>query len=75
MNRTEDPEFEAWLLRHYDETADPRMERYWRLVSVLKEIEHDPAAAEAQRWLIEGLRRRVAQRPGSGHASTDELRL
>ena len=71
MNRTEDPGFEAWLLRHYDETADPRMERYWRLVSVLKEIDYDPTAAEAQRWLIEGLRRRVAQRPGSGHAPKD----
>jgi DNA-binding transcriptional MerR regulator len=71
MNRAGDPEFEAWLLRHYDETADPRMERYWRLVSVLKEIEHDPAAAEAQRWLVEGLRRRVGRRAGSHRDPTD----
>ncbi len=71
MSRTGDPEFEAWLLRHYDETADPRMERYWRLVSVLKEIEHDPAAAEAHRWLVEGLRRRVERRAGSHRDPTD----
>src|SRR3712207_2004793 len=62
MGTTADPDFEAWLLRHYDETADPRMERYWRLVSVLKKIEYDPSAAEANRWLVEGMRRRVAQR-------------
>ena len=62
MGRTGDPGFEAWLLRHYDETADPRMERYWRLVSVLKKIQYDPSAAEAHRWLLEGLRWRVARR-------------
>ena len=71
MGRTADPNFEAWLLRHYDETADPRMERYWRLVSVLKRIEYDPSAAEAQRWLVEGLRRRVAQRAGSHDDAAD----
>ncbi len=71
MNRTGDPDFEAWLLRHYDETADPRMERYWRLVSVLKKVEYDTSAAEAHRWLIEGLRRRVAHRAGSYHNSME----
>ena len=64
--RTADSDFEAWLLRHYDETADPRMERYWRLVSVLKKIEYDPSTAEANRWLVEGMRRRVARRNGEG---------
>jgi DNA-binding transcriptional MerR regulator len=71
MGRTVDPDFEAWLLRHYDETADPRMERYWRLVSVLKKIEYDPSAAEANRWLVEGMRRRVAQGAGSHDGSAD----
>ena len=64
MNRNADPDFEAWFLRHYDETSDPRMERYWHLVSVLKELDYDPALAEAHRWLVEGLRRRVENRTG-----------
>jgi DNA-binding transcriptional MerR regulator len=67
MNRTADPGFEAWLLRHYEETSDPRMERYWHLVSVLKEIEYDPSFARAHRWLVEGLRWRV-----EGHAKPTE---
>ena len=66
MNKTVDPEFEAWLLRHYDETSDPRMERYWHLVSILKEFEYDPSLAEAHRWLVEGLRWRVEQQTSSG---------
>lgn len=68
MNRTADPDFENWLLRHYDETADPRMERYWHLVAVLKEIEHDPSLARAHRWLVEGLRWRLKRRadPANG---------
>lgn len=67
MNRTGDPGFEGWLLRHYDETSDPRMERYWHLVSVLKKIEYDPSLAEAHRWLVEGLRWRV-EREEAGQA-------
>ena len=63
LNRTEDPDFEAWLLRHYDETSDPRMERYWHLVSTLKNIRYDPTLARAHRWLVEGLRWRVANVP------------
>jgi DNA-binding transcriptional MerR regulator len=59
LNKTGHPGFEAWLLRHYDETSDPRMEHYWHLVAILKKIEYDPAIAEAHLWLVEGLRRRV----------------
>ncbi len=59
MDRTGDTDFEGWLLRHYDETSDARMERYWHLVSVLKDIEYDPSVARAHRWLVEGLRWRV----------------
>lgn len=64
MNRAGDPDFEVWLLRHYDETSDPRMERYWHLVSVLKEIAYDPSLAKAHRWLVEGLRWRLEQHAG-----------
>ena len=59
MGRTGDPGFAAWLLAHCEQTADPRMERYWCLVSTLKETPFDPAIAEAYRWLVEGLRLRV----------------
>lgn len=68
MNRIADPDFEGWLLRHYEETSDSRMERYWHLVSVLKEIEYDPSLARAHRWLVEGLRWRVTQ----GRAGREE---
>lgn len=64
LNRIGDPDFEGWLLRHYDETSDPRMERYWHLVSTLKKIEYDPSVAEAHRWLVEGLRWRVGRHAG-----------
>lgn len=67
LDRTRDQGFEGWLLRHYDETSDPRMERYWHLVAVLKKIEYDPSVAEAHRWLVEGLRWRVEQHAGSPH--------
>lgn len=76
MNRAGDPDFEGWLLRHYDETSDPRMERYWHLVSVLKEIEYDPSFARAHRWLVEGMRWRVEQRArplGSWEDLSDSL--
>ena len=59
MNKVGDPDFEGWLLRHYDETSDPRMERYWHLVSILKAFEYDPTLARAHRWLVEGLRWRI----------------
>jgi DNA-binding transcriptional MerR regulator len=62
MNRTGDPGFEKWLLRHYDETSDPRMNRYWHLVATLKQLEYDPSLAEAHRWLVEGLRWRTEGR-------------
>ncbi len=59
MGRTGDPDFAGWLLSHYERTADGRMERYWCLISTLKQTPFDPAVAEAYRWLVEGLRLRV----------------
>ena len=59
MGRTVDQGFAAWLLSHYERTADPRMERYWCLISTLKETPFDPTLVEAYRWLVEGLRLRV----------------
>jgi DNA-binding transcriptional MerR regulator len=59
MGRGDDPRFDRWLLSHYEGTYDPRFERYWELISTLKRWEYDPGRAEAHRWLVEGLRRRV----------------
>lgn len=60
MGREDDPRFDEWMLAHYEQTYDARMERYWRLIATLKRWEYDPGRAEAHEWLIEGLRRRVA---------------
>ncbi len=58
--RGDDPGFAEWMLCHHERTYDPRMERYWQLLATLKRWEYDPTVAEAYRWLIEGLRWRVA---------------
>lgn len=59
MGRAADQDFARWMLVHHEQTYDPRMERYWRLISTLKRLEFDSTRAEAYGWLIEGLRRRV----------------
>lgn len=50
-----------WMLSHFERTCDPRMERYWELIAVLKRWDYDPTVAKGYRWLIEGLRWRVAE--------------
>lgn len=68
MGKREDPRhFAGWMLLHHERAYDPRMERYWELVATLKRWEYDPTVASAYRWLIEGLRWRVAagRRAGS----------
>lgn len=61
LGQSDDPSFARWMLSHHERTYDPRMERYWKLIATLKRWECDPTIAEAYRWLIEGLRRRVAE--------------
>lgn len=61
LGRQDDPHFAEWMLSHYEGTYDPRMERYWELMATLKRWEYDPTVAAAYRWLIEGLRRRIAK--------------
>jgi hypothetical protein len=60
MGKQDDPRFAEWMLSHYERTNDPRMERYWELMATLKQWQYDPTVAKAYRWLIEGLRWRVA---------------
>lgn len=59
MSERNDPRFVKWMLSHYEQTYDPRMERYWELIAALKRWEYDPSRAKAYRWLMEGLRCRV----------------
>ena len=64
IGRVGDPIFPAWLLSHYEATSEPRAERYWELIAILKGCERPEGPspqAEALRWLLEGLRRRVAR--------------
>lgn len=61
VGRQGDLYFARWMLSHYERTYDdPRMERYWELIATLKRWEYDPNIAKAYRWLVEGLRIRVA---------------
>lgn len=62
--RTGDPTFPAWLLSRYEATNEPRAERYWELIAILKGWERPEGPspqAEAYRWLLEGLRWRVTR--------------
>ncbi len=61
MNRNGDPNFAGWWLSHHEQTSDPRMERYWRLISTLKQTEYSSLRAEAYQWLVDGLRCRVSK--------------
>ena len=59
MGREGDEELAGWLLSHYEATVDPRPERYWQLIGVLKGWPEGPPHGEAYRWLMEGLRWRI----------------
>lgn len=59
MNRAGDAELAGWLLSHYEATVDPRPERYWRLIGILKGWPETPPHGEAYRWLMDGLRWRI----------------
>lgn len=66
MNRAADQDFARWMLAHHERTYDPRMERYWCLISTLKQLDFDSTRAEAYGWLIEGLRWRVVKGGAGG---------
>ena len=61
MNRAADAELAGWILSHYEATVDPRPERYWKLVGILKGWPENPPHAEAYRWLMQGLRWRIRE--------------
>jgi DNA-binding transcriptional MerR regulator len=59
-SRKSDSQFTRWLLEHF--TGDPRMNRYWELVSKLKGSAFQSAHSayrDATHWLLEALRARL----------------
>lgn len=60
MGRCDDPAFPVWWLAHLETTADPRMERYWTLVAVLRSWTSRSPTAQTHAWLIDGSRHYVA---------------
>ena len=59
------PEVAAAMLKQYDEGREPRAERFWELVAVLRGQDPSSVAiyAEAQHWIEDGLRLKLEQ-PG-----------
>jgi DNA-binding transcriptional MerR regulator len=64
MNRNNTKAFAAFLLEYYEQNSDPRIERYWQLVAVLKNWPGTSPQAEAVKWLLEGLRWKVRKLEG-----------
>lgn len=56
LGRTPDAEFAGWTLDYFEATSDPRFDRYWQLVAVLKGWTYEGVWARATDWLLEGLR-------------------
>jgi DNA-binding transcriptional MerR regulator len=54
-SREPDAEFARWLISHHD----PRINRYWELVSKLKGIPFQSAYGDAANWLLAALRARL----------------
>ena len=59
LKKTPDSEFAKWMLEYYEATSDPRFERYWQLVAVLKGWTYTGTHVQVTDWLLEGLRARV----------------
>lgn len=55
MGWPQDGELPGRLLDVFERNAEPRAERYWELIAILKDWQPPPIAA-AHRWLVEGLR-------------------
>src|SRR5262249_6848550 len=64
VGKEADEAFAVELLKRVEEGADPRARRYWELVGLLRGCSTESPRAVAWDWLIEGLRRRLAQKAG-----------
>lgn len=65
LGKTPDAAFERWMLDYFEGTSDPRFERYWQLVAVLKGWTYTGVHTGAAMWLVEGLRIRVGGQTAS----------
>ena len=61
MGLEDTSEVAAALLKQYDEGREPRAERFWELVAILRgqDPSHTAVHAAAQRWIEDGLRSRL----------------
>lgn len=59
MNRPADEEFRRWMLKSYSD-EDPRPQRYWELVAILKGQSPDQSPNREWRWIIEAIRTHLA---------------
>jgi hypothetical protein len=56
----------AELADRFEQGADPRAERYWRLLAVINGWPPVPSTMPAWRWTIDALRARRGAEPGTG---------
>lgn len=59
MNRAADDEFKQWMLKSYQDD-DPRAQRYWELVAILKGQSPGHSPNREWRWIIEAVRTHLA---------------
>ncbi|MFF7249219.1 MerR family transcriptional regulator [Embleya sp. NPDC008237] len=55
LGRTPDQAFRTWLARQFKPAHDPRVDRYWRLVWIVRGWQLIPALLPIHPWLIEAL--------------------
>jgi DNA-binding transcriptional MerR regulator len=63
LKRTNDPTFPRYLLEFIEGIADPRFQRYWELIGILKSRLPETmwCKYQARGWLVEGLKWRLAK--------------
>ena len=59
FSRKPDEDFKQWMLEYFLSTQDPRIERYWQLMSQLKNLPFRPQYGRAFTWLLDNLKRRI----------------
>jgi DNA-binding transcriptional MerR regulator len=56
FDRTDGPDFRHWLLIRFETGNDPRMERYWQLLSAINGWPQRPSLGPVFDWVIKALR-------------------
>jgi DNA-binding transcriptional MerR regulator len=58
-SRAPDADLTRWLLDRFESGRDPRIDRYWELVSRVKQVPYDPTHAQAVDWVVSALHARA----------------